>query len=728
MSKFLNLLAVVLTLVCVSCRKEPQFQEMKEGEDFEVLTQTGDDLITAKTKQLAYLSPSLDLNDKFVSALSKRFDNKAQDLNDNVKVVVLNGKQLNSIDDELETLANIFLQGGTILATHPTKGDWDEFQESLALEIFYSAMIEAETEEEFEFIQELFSSLIDEYIRHLEEEDPLKDIVVGEIAGIKCDENYVMVPICDNYETEVKCTTSERVTEFDKNGENIVSVLEDQNIKTTSYASANPETYTDFIYGQFADEVIEWINKPFDENEIRTESLKSQLVDVATKAGGKEDLLSKVINTKYEVVTIPIYTNFSDVLHDNYFTRGRGRYMLAKDINRTIPITIQISCAGIHNFDEGRDYYIIQQHVTSHNGNYEFPTDPKKWTAYYEDNFYCVGSYMAGLRVKDELKISGPNAGSVTANLIQQYCLPAGENKSTTVRNGFSMGFGTGGVSFGTDGFKSKISKTGFELEFGNSYTIDEIKMTKTTHSPTSISWNYKGGSIQGHRKTFWKIYHDIAPELQRSDCTLDQTIVYQVINPNLAPISLTVTPTLISECCAGHAPFTPFREKYQTTEVVGKSVEFKFDRIPQFEEDWKSNIIIDGKDKERAKLFRDLLLENISECKKERSELLSSYKPEELQNNIELWKISASGKYMQDIYSKIQNLKNAFQDSITGPGPGVYSLNLTQINSSYHWTVTFEITVSDTYDLTIVPKFNGFGWSEEMNKNYDIHLKKPIQ
>ncbi len=532
---FLLLTALSVGLFASCSDVEVNEEETEEVEIENVVIPTTDQLeVTSERSAFVF-----DLEENgFNKALRNRMTNQVLSLNLMPEVVILGNDDVERLTEEdYSKLADIFIHDGAILMTRPTITNWFIMQFALAAQLLEK--VDFSNDERFgnELISEMMI-LLENDLSDLEDEEGIKARAVAKARSMsrtaaQNDDDEIDWDEVEKYLTEpfmevvgIRNSETKFVELLDGEVEPEMLVVEKTSIDQDGNETVTTDTldresvkitYDGYSYGLYADEVARWINLDVAEQKAKSRSQKNTL---AAETRSMSDATERV-NSELEA------NRFSHTINGYYNYKAYGA-----NIYRYAPINLDINYAVIHSFDTGYDYYLIEQKITSQNGQYCCPSEKKKWTWIRKNDHLC-GPYLKELEVYNSFAYANGETRGI--RLPQEHISPRNENGTTSYTDGVSISLNeTLGV--GNEGLSAELWG-GFEVS--SSTTVDVKDLTcywnpDASTGDNSAKWKYVGNRPEGHFYGPWsgRPTHDVVKPLLRTDCFVQQNFVVRVTNP----------------------------------------------------------------------------------------------------------------------------------------------------------------------------------------------------
>lgn len=294
---------------------------------------------------------------------------------------------------------------------------------------------------------------------------------------------------------------------------------------------------TQYDFGKSAECFIEWLNT-FRQVAEETKSIG----EAALCSTSSSNELESIVNARTDVYditgyvpTVP-YTKYRQVLKsvsslsEDQFPKDQ-KYDLIPSIGKVI-----IRIWGCHSHVTHEDYYLVKQEITSYNGRLmQTPVETKYQWHFHEATPYT--RYMNSVKAS----LSMADAKGVRASI--ESSTPQAENSETQYSHsvarttGWSFGGGIGGNVGYSNGVNGGGS-VGFNFNYTDqttitnqtSYSSKDIEVVKNSPSNYEVNWTYTGNSgfPKEDNANNDRLMH-MEGVLQRSDCTLDQTVVFKI-------------------------------------------------------------------------------------------------------------------------------------------------------------------------------------------------------
>ena len=480
---------VLMATMLISCSDDESVQQPTiETEDFEV--------VTNDTPKLFTTLPTYVFDDKYpksAEALIRRIKSRSAVLDDATVTVVFTDSRARRLDDaDMRNIVNLYLRGGNIVYVEPTNEGITAWMKQIK-EVYK----EMAAEGSLAMIYPPFAASFCSRFMNAKNDtngSPLppfadkadSDGIICDAIALRGSDLYVVSDLDDNSARKI---VSEEIDE--ETGE-VLST----NVKENTA----PETITDYMYGQHAETLVEWLNKQPDYMDDKEKQMAMGRQMMAQSNDLEKSNLDDIIDAQKYTITEPVYD-----IH------GVG----------SEPVTRNYYIWSVYDPKEKADYYLIKETVTLENSKLGCgPTNKKKWKsggAYdngeygpYLYHFYTAHEF-SDTNVKTE-QVSPVNdiSGSSTYTHGFDWSL----NAALTFAKDPSLGLG-GGVSF---------SKSW-------SYNIPDLEMTFSMNG-NSPKWDYKAGT---RPTSHWgtPVTHTEAKPILRTDCTVSHSWIWKVPNAN---------------------------------------------------------------------------------------------------------------------------------------------------------------------------------------------------
>lgn len=473
--------------------------------------------IMSTTIDAAYAEYGPSINDNFAQAVMNRHTfGKASANQDIVKSVFVGGDRLSTLSaQDYKDIVSCILEGKALLVVNPTMSEWNKFAMSIA-EAYVSMVREMQLPENSTEAGENFLNMLVHDIRVKQSDDIYGlPILKKETLGA----NDVFSSILYIKEGDVRSYDNDILQEpdsvksveykYDKDGTLLSSQTDDDWQTVTPNCEANA-----YAVGLMADDVVEHISEdPSEDTAVRAFSSRSAESDL-------KQLMSAQQFTKVFRV-------------DNYAADVRSRY-----IKRSCIVETNYYIWSVYDFDNDKDYYIVHQSITAHNGELHCTSGDKNWDCIIGDKYVFLGSWAGDVVNKIDLIDDKANPVSNVQVIDPQPTTHQGSVSHTTgmmLTLGGNLGFNMSGPTGGING----------AVSFTESYTTSTPDYaTELNTSGSKIQWYFNAANshIKGHYAFFvTNATHEIIPSCYRNDCTFNQSFVYAISNPTSTKYSLDV-------------------------------------------------------------------------------------------------------------------------------------------------------------------------------------------
>lgn len=467
-------------------------------------------------------------------------------------------------EEDYEDIVKYILTDRTVLVVEPTMSQWNKFATSLAHA--YSTMVENDRlPADVTETGELFIRSLVRDVRHNLEDDILglpiaKTEKLGE-TDIFASLLYLRgntVRAYDNTSENLTRTVSTESYTYDNNGTLVSSVTDNEPQTYTLNAS-----YTDYYIGKMADDIVYHVTNDNDGN--------NHSKSMSTRAA--ENDLKQLMNAQQFSHVFRADNSYIGLNIDGAYSHWDERSCLVEE---------NYNIWAVYDFDHDKDYYIIHQAITAHNGDLNCPSDEKGWSCLIGDYVY-FGPYAGDMETKINLVDEGGKEVTNASFINPQPATHQGTASHSTSMNaelGGSLGFGSSGPNGGISG------KVSFSESYSTS-TPDYATELQTTGSQMYWKFTAANAHVRGHYA--WNNYnctHDIVPYCYRNDCTFNQSFIYTVSNPTSPRYSLDVYTKQELVAYEGKNTWFYMTDKYYTYQ---RDTKYKVVLNPpvRFKQDW---------------------------------------------------------------------------------------------------------------------------------------------
>lgn len=473
--------------------------------------------IMSTTIEAAYAEYGPSINDNFAQAVMNRHTfGKASANQDIVKSVFVGGDNLSTLStQDYKDIVSCILEGKALLIVNPTMSEWNKFATSIAeayvLMIEDAMLPENSTEEGMNF----FNRLVHDVREHQDGDIYGLPISKSETLGVNdvfSSILYIKAGDVRSYDNDIlQEPDSVKSVEYkyDKDG-TLVSSKEDSDWNTVM---PNCEANA-YAVGLMADDVVEHIS----------ETPSEYAVVKAFSSRNAESDLKQLMSAQ----------QFTKVFRvDNYAADVRFYYD-----KRSCIVETNYYIWSVYDFDNDKDYYIVHQTITSHNGDLHCTSGNKDWDNIIGDDYVFLGSWAGDVATQiDLIDVNGQPVKNVQVIDPQPKTYQGSVSHTTgmMLTLGGNLGFNMSGPTGGING----------AVSFTESYTTSTPDYaTELNTSGSKIQWNFNATNshIKGHYSFFAKnATHDVIPSCYRNDCTFNQSFIYAIQNPTSSRYSLDV-------------------------------------------------------------------------------------------------------------------------------------------------------------------------------------------
>jgi hypothetical protein len=489
------------------------------------------------------------------AALIKRLPQTTTAINDDTKLVLLEGSQVKSLTEaDYFTMARVMLNGGYVALHRPTFPDAFAFAMSVddQFEIVQNAILKENGVEGADDEPAASRRNDGDMVRkvnnvralHRSGETIDENTVIEELVVFSTNANYLIPPY------------SEEMT--------VASKTEDEQGQETTVEQKVKHLLNPYHCGQLADGVATWLNTKEQE---KADAQQPDAANARRRAEATEVINSMLSCTDEFTITGSLWA------HDD-----QGKYYSRKDVTNTT-----IRSWSIHDFGSNRDFYYVEEnhHIrmggensdkskTLYWGPYnkeDWMYTMEKWNPFgdmyvdvpkkfsiegYEDygsNWsYYYGSWLSSS--SHAMSLAG--AGEINV----EKSLPSTDNNQTTETIAIGTIDGTShtegwsiGGSIGGNGGMSGSNVTGggtagFNFSYSNSTTtIHNTSFTMSTSSVSKdlaikrntdgakVTWTYEAGHTP---RVIWdKMWHEMVAPILTNDIDITNKVCWSVKNPS---------------------------------------------------------------------------------------------------------------------------------------------------------------------------------------------------
>ena len=596
---------LVLFAVCAicfaACSKDPDAPKKVEVESTEYIVPT-EDVVAVKSTFTAYISPKV-ATEAFGGALRLRLinQNPSYDIEivDNLITLVIHNSDIEQMSQNEDLLASLFAQlllGRNIVIVEPTMEGFDDFCTTLtsAYDLFLEDAEGREMLEEFE--QEAVPGARQVFeVLHETSEDDSK---IASLFALESDANGVLAEAiairgCTFHVVERLLSyaeTSEITHEYlDEEGN--YQPIEECEVGENPDIASNIKISA-YSYGVVADMLTAWINDHeyyYDEYEM---ARKRSLLDVKSTTETSKLSLEDIANVQKVEYTINASSPY--------------------DVSPKLPVLIRFEVCSVYMEKEDCDYYCIYKNIRSYNQVLECgPYESKEWKRHKNYGYY-IDDPSLRYPIWEMLPFYGPFMRDISGKSI---CYAASEqitntaDKATDMLDGSqikmlsnvrvedyapknsagSMDISTG-VSLGLDGGLSFGAETSFSIGGSVSYdksttqTIQDLEIKASSSAGLPI-WDYIGHNLPQSHTGLFNNSHDIAPNIMRDECEVDQSWIWRVSNPTGS--YCLYDETTITTCMLGFSDYLFYSKDIYTNAETCKRVSFLMLPPPRCEQIW---------------------------------------------------------------------------------------------------------------------------------------------
>lgn len=487
------------------------------------------DELTVRLQMPTYVFP--DAYDGIGDALVDRVTIAAGSLYDDaVETVILHNNHIVTLtDEEIGGILLVMARGGNIVINEPLLSGLEQFYEKIAAwldkdvdEDDVMNIVERITEEDgADAIQYLNQIARDEDFSMLTNADGESDYL--ELYCIRGNDIYFAFNPREGEADEMQYTYES----IDDEG----NIVEEANTQT----EIEQIEMTERMAGIKADNCARWLNECLEDPAKSRDADKAEARQAATRAAFTEIDLDRLISG--QKATFDIGQKVSHPANSSWY--------------RNVQLVYTVWPA--YSFNDGKDYYLISQKVTSFNAEkyrqsngltlYVGPDNHEKWWylngdvykeeyGYYDDDFKkktCYyGPYMRKINLECSLE---DNAQKSLAGLTVEDWSPKRDvNSGVTTSEGFDFGIG-GDVGFSGTSFGANISPS-FSWSKSVEKFSPDLKLDADRKTNGTLTWNYTGNRPDTNWGNWWsgRVDHkSAAPEILRTTCEVDQAWVWSV-------------------------------------------------------------------------------------------------------------------------------------------------------------------------------------------------------
>ncbi len=421
--------------------------------------------------------------------------------------------------EDYQEIVNYILTDRTILVVEPTLSQWNKFATLLA-DAYITMQKEDTMPDDATETGMLFMRSLTRDVRR-ELEDDIYGLPIAKTEQLADNDKLASilylrgntVRAYDNTSGNLTRTVTTESYTYDNNG---TLVSSDTDAEPQTYTV--DATYTDYYIGKMADDIVYHVTNDGEGNDHYN--------SVSSRA--TESDLKLLMNAQ----------NFSHVFRaDNSYIRMNIDGAASYWYERSCLVETNYNIWALYDFDHDKDYYIVHQAITSHNGELNCPSGNQGWT-HMGGNYVYFGPWAGNMETKINLVDEDGNEVTNASFINPQPATHQGTASHTTgisTQLGGNLGFNMSGPTGGIAG----------NITFSESYsTSTPDYATELQTSGTQMYWKFTAANahVQGHFAfENYNCTHDIVPYCYRNDCTFNQSFIYTVSNPTSPRYALDV-------------------------------------------------------------------------------------------------------------------------------------------------------------------------------------------
>ncbi len=420
---------------------------------------------------------------------------------------------------DCENIVKYILTDRTVLVVEPNMSSWNKFAAQLA-EAYSTMVKEGKVPDSATEAGELFMrNLVRDVRNNLDDDIYGLPIVRTEKLGVNDAFTSLLtlrgnnVRAYDNSSENLTSTVSTESYTYDTNGTLVSS-------DTTAVPQVHTfnASYTDYYIGKMADDITYHVKDDANGTDH----------DKSVSARATESDLKQLMNAQ----------QFTHVFRaDNSYIRNTIDGASFHWPERSCLVEENYNIWAVYDFNNDKDYYLVHQTITSHNGDLCCPSGNQGWS-YLGGDYVYFGPYAGNTETNVTLLDEDGNEVSNASFYNPQPTTHQGtvsHSTGMTMQLGGNIGLSTSGPSGGVSG----------SIAFSESYstsTPDYSTELKTIGPHMYWRFNAENAHIKGHFA--WNndnCTHDIVPSCYRNDCSFNQSFIYVVPNPASPRYSLDV-------------------------------------------------------------------------------------------------------------------------------------------------------------------------------------------
>ncbi len=488
-------------------------------------------------------------NDNSVgAALVKRLPQTTTAINDDTKLVLLEGNQVKSLTEaDYFTMARVMLNGGYVALHRPTFPDAFAFAMSVddQFEIVQNAILKENGVEGADDEPAASRRNDGDMVRKVNNVRALtrsgeaidENTVIEELVVFSTNANYLIPPYSEE--------------------ETISSQAEDENGQETTVEHKVKNILNAYHYGRLADGAASWLNTK-EQEKADGQQDEPAAARARTRAGG-DQVINSILSATDEF-TVPGHL----WAHDD-----QGMVFGRENVSSTT-----IRSWSVYDFASKRDFYYVEEnhHIRmggqdSNKGNTLYWGPYKKedwmWSKYPYTNtikqfylggrndrayVYFYGNWLSESTHAMELEGNGEiqleKSLPSTDNSQTTEIIAIGTTDGTSHTEGWSFGFSgganggqsgpnpTGGGNLGFNFSYTNTNTTSHSTSFtmSTSHVSKDLAIVKNTHG-NEVTWTYKEGHTP---KVIWdKGWHEMAADILTNDIDIENKVCWSVKKPS---------------------------------------------------------------------------------------------------------------------------------------------------------------------------------------------------
>ena len=546
------------------------------------------------------------------AALIKRLPQTTATINDDTKLVLLEGNQVKSLTEaDYFTMARVMLNGGYVALHRPTFPDAFAFAMSVddQFEIVQNAILKengvegaddepaASRRNDGDMVRKVNNARA---LTRAEDDDP--NAVIEELLIMSINASYLIPPY-----------NEERI---------VFSKLEDDNGQESEPVEHKVKNLQNpYHYGHMADGAALWLNTKEQE---KAESQQPAAARALTRADADQVINSMLSRTNE--FTVPGHLWGCD---------DQGQEFGRANVSNTT-----IRSWSVHDFGSNRDFYYVEEnhHIRmggqdSNKGNTLYWGPYKKedwmWSKYPNTNtikqfylggrndrayVYFYGNWLSESTHAMELEGNGEiqleKSLPSTDNSQTTEIIAIGTTDGTSHTEGWSFGFSgganggqsgpnpTGGGNLGFNFSYTNTNTTSHSTSFtmSTSHVSKDLAIVKNTHG-NEVTWTYKEGHTP---KVIWdKGWHEMAADILTNDIDIENKVCWSVKKPSG---SYTLNWYIRNYT---KALYLNFQKNHSTFATIAYEDMDGFRLTPprRFKKEWASDVRVYGEDLQKGAL-----------------------------------------------------------------------------------------------------------------------------